>query len=305
MTENQYYGHSLVPVQPLGVGTNKVGGHNLFPDLKDEDGAEVIQEAIASDVGMIDTAFMYGNGRSEEIIGENVPKKKRNKVIIATKGAQHPDDTAVIDNSPAFLKQAVADSLKRLQTKYVDIFYIHFPDQNTPKNEATATLDELRQEGKVRAIGVSNFSLQQIREANLNGMVDVVEDNYSLLHRDAERTLFPYLREQGISFVPYFPLASGLLTGKYSRDDGAKFKQFTAEQFGKAMDGIDVVRKIANTHDATVAQTVLAWYIANPDIATVIPGARNAKQLAQNVKARDVELTDAEYKQIDDAFSEF
>lgn len=305
MTENKYYGHSLVPVQPLGLGTNKVGGHNLFPNLKDEDGVAVIKAAIANDLDMLDTAYMYGLGRSEEIIGETVGKKDRRKLVIATKAAQTPADPHVIDNSPAFLKQAVADALERLQTKTIDIFYIHFPDQKTPKNQAVAALDELRQEGKVGAIGVSNFSLAQIREANLNGMLDVVEDNYSLVHRDAERTLFPYLREQGISFVPYFPLASGLLTGKYNREDGAKFSQFSAEQFSQIMDGIDVVRGIAKQHDATVAQTVLAWYIANPDIATVIPGARNVQQLEQNVKARDVQLSDDEYQQIDQAFSAF
>src|SRR5699024_4195688 len=107
------------------------------------------------------------------------------------------------------------DALKRLKTDYIDIFYIHFPDKDTPKAEAVGALNELKEAGKIRAIGVSNFSPDQIKEANADGLVDIAEDNYSLVHRGVEQTEFPYLQENNISFVPYFPLAAGLMTGKY------------------------------------------------------------------------------------------
>lgn len=295
-------GHSDVVVDQLGLGTNKVGGHNIFSGLQDADGTAVIKQALASQITFLDTAFMYGMGRSEELIGEAIHGFDRHQLVLATKGAQHPDDPSITDNRPAFLRQAVEDALRRLHTDYLDIFYIHFPDDDTPKYEAVGELSRLREEGKLRAIGVSNFSLAQIKEANEDGLVDVVEDNYNLVHRDAEQTLFPYLKQAGISFVPYFPLATGLLTGKYSAQDAAKFSRYSADEFAHILAGVEQVRTIAQAHHATVAQTVLAWYMANPAIAAVIPGARKPEQVVQNAGARDVQLSDDAYRQIEAAF---
>ncbi|KRN99917.1 aldo/keto reductase [Companilactobacillus kimchiensis] len=298
-------GSTEVTSKKIGLGTNKVGGHNLFADLKDEDGYAVVKEAIESGITTLDTAYMYGLGRSEEIIGDVIQNYDRSKLVIATKAAQDADNDLKNNNSPEFLKKAVDDALKRLKTDYIDIFYIHFPDETTPKSEAVAALNELKKAGKIRAIGVSNFSLDQIKEANKDGLVDIVEDNYSLLHRDAEKDLFPYLRENNISFVPYFPLASGLLTGKYQAADAKKFSQFSKEQFADIIVAINKVRKIAEKYDATVAQVILAWYMKNPDISIVIPGARKPAQVDQNVKSLEVELRNSDYHAIDEAFSDF
>jgi len=298
-------GSTDVTSKKIGLGTNKDGGHNLFDNLKDEDGYAVVKEAIDSGITTLDTAYMYGLGRSEEIIGDVIQNYDRSKLIIATKAAQDPDNDLKNNNSPEFLKKAVDDALKRLKTDYIDIFYIHFPDETTPKNEAVAALNELKKAGKIRAIGVSNFSLDQIKEANQDGLVDIVEDNYSLVHRDAEKELFPYLKANKISFVPYFPLASGLLTGKYAAADAKKFSQFTGEQFADLLASIDKVRKIAEKYEATVAQVILAWYMKNPDISIVIPGARKPEQVDQNVKALSVELGNSDYHAIDEAFSDF
>jgi len=298
-------GSTDVTSKKIGLGTNKVGGHNLFDNLKDEDGYAVVKAAIDSGITTLDTAYMYGLGRSEEIIGDVIQNYDRSKLVIATKAAQDPDNDLKNNNSPEFLKKAVDDALKRLKTDYIDIFYIHFPDETTPKNEAVAALNELKKAGKIRSIGVSNFSLDQIKEANKDGLVDIVEDNYSLVHRDAEKELFPYLKANNISFVPYFPLASGLLTGKYSAADAKKFSQFTEVQFTDLLAAIDKVRKIAEKYEATVAQVVLAWYMKNPDISIVIPGARKPEQVDQNVKALSVDLRNSDYHAIDEAFSDF
>lgn len=298
-------GNTDVTSKKIGLGTNKVGGHNLFADLKDEDGYAVVKEAIESGITTLDTAYMYGLGRSEEIIGDVIQNYDRSKLVIATKAAQDPDNNLETNNTPEFLKKSVDETLKRLKTDYIDIFYIHFPDKETPKNEAVAALNELKQAGKIKAIGVSNFSLDQIKEANKDGLVDIVEDNYSLVHRDAEKNLFPYLRANNISFVPYFPLASGLLTGKYQLADAKKFKQYTKEQFADIIGAVAKVRKIAEKYNATVAQVILAWYMKNPDISIVIPGARKPAQVEQNVKALQVELGNTDYHTIDEAFSDF
>lgn len=304
-------GKSQVYASDIGLGTNAVGGHNLFPNLDDEVGKEIVRTALDNGITLLDTAYAYGLGRSEELIGEVLQEETydRARVIIATKAAHTPGDPDKKDNSPEFLKQAVEDALKRLQVEYIDIFYIHFPDESTPKNEAVAALHELKEAGKIRAIGVSNFSLEQLKEANKDGYVDVVEDQYSLLHRDAEKELFPYLKENRISFVPYFPLASGLLTGKYDKEatfgDGdirQKNPDFQGDRFRKIVETADQLKPIAEKHDATVAQVVLAWYLKNPNVSVVIPGAKKAEQVLSNAKADDVRLTNEEYDQIDQLF---
>ncbi len=155
-------GQSEVLTTQLGLGTNKVGGHNLFPNLQDQDGYAVVKTALDNGVQMLDTAFMYGLGRSEEIIGDVLQDYRREQVVIATKAAQDQSRNLKPNNQPAFLKKAVDDALKRLKTDYIDIFYIHFPDEKTPKAEAVAALTELKKAGKIKAVGVSNFSLAQI-----------------------------------------------------------------------------------------------------------------------------------------------
>ncbi|MCX8743541.1 aldo/keto reductase [Lactobacillus sp. B3795] len=303
-------GKSNVESTPLGLGTNAVGGNNLFPNLKDETGIQIVKTGLDSGITLLDTAFAYGMGHSEELIGQAIKGYDRSKFVIATKAAQDTSDGDVkINNNPQFLKQSVDDALKRLQTDYIDIFYIHFPDDQTPKDEAVAALNEMKQEGKIKAIGVSNFSLDQIKEANKDGLVDVVEDQYSLLHRDAETEMFDYLRENNISFVPFFPLASGLLTGKYSEvvdfpenDIRHGNPDFTGERFEKIVEKVNNLKPLADNHGITTAQLVLAWYIKNPDVTVVIPGAKRPEQVESNAKALNVSLSDDEYAQIDNDF---
>ncbi|TMS99620.1 aldo/keto reductase [Apilactobacillus kunkeei] len=303
-------GKSNVESTPLGLGTNAVGGNNLFPNLKDETGIQIVKTGLDSGITLLDTAFAYGMGHSEELIGQAIKGYDRSKFVIATKAAQDTSDGDVkINNNPQFLKKSVDDALKRLQTDYIDIFYIHFPDDQTPKDEAIAALNEMKQEGKIKAIGVSNFSLDQIKEANKDGLVDVVEDQYSLIHRDAENEMFDYLRENNISFVPFFPLASGLLTGKYSEvvdfpenDIRHGNPDFTGERFEKIVEKVNNLKPLADKHEITTAQLVLAWYIKNPDVTVVIPGAKRPEQVKSNAKALNVSLSDEEYAQIDNDF---
>ena len=304
-------GKSRVYASALGVGTNAVGGHNLYPNLTDEMGKEVVRTALNNGITLLDTAYSYGQGRSEELIGEVLqePEFDRSRVIVATKAAHDPSRGGKFNNSPEFLKEAVEAALKRLQTDYIDIFYIHFPDETTPKNEAVAALHELKEAGKIRAIGVSNFSLEQLKEANQDGYVDIVEDRFSLIHREVEKELFPYLKENHISFVPYFPLASGLLTGKYDKeadfedsDFRSKNPDFKGDRFKEIVAKVDQLKPLANNYDATVAQLVLAWYMKHPQVDVVIPGAKRAEQVEANAKAVDIRLTQTDFEQINDLF---
>ncbi|OIK13459.1 aldo/keto reductase [Bacillus sp. MUM 13] len=297
-------------VNPIGLGTNAVGGHNIYPNLNEETGKEVVRNALDHGINFLDTAFIYGPERSEELIGEVLKQRgSRDEVVIATKGAHRFEDgKIVIDNSPAFLKDSVESSLKRLQTDYIDLFYIHFPDENTPKDEAVGALKELKDAGKIRAIGVSNFSLEQLKQANKDGYVDVLQSEYNLFKRGAEKDTLPYTSKNNISFVPYFPLAAGLLGGKYTKDtkfdDGrAKNPMFQGEAFERNLAKVEEVSKIADAKHAEVANVVLAWYLHQDSIDALIPGAKVPEQVVRNLKTLDVHLTPQEVDKISSIFS--
>lgn len=314
MVKAVQFGKSAVVANPLGLGTNAVGGYNLFPGLDDGAGRKLVDAAIANGINLLDTAYVYGLGHSEQLVGQVVKEHRREELVIATKGA-HDFSTGreVIRNDPDFITQQVAQSLKRLGVDYIDIYYLHFPDHDTPKAEAVGALQRLREAGKIRAIGISNFNLDQIKEANADGYVDVVEDEFSLLHQDhLTEGMLDYLRDHQISFVPYFPLASGLLTGKYVQDVSfpaddirSQIADFKQPRYGKILAAVDQVRPIADRHGATVAQTILAWYLQNPLITAVIPGAKRADQVISNAQAMNIQLTAEEYQTIETAFADF
>lgn len=280
MTELSKLGKTDIKVNPIGLGTNAVGGHNLYPNLDEEQGKDVVRAAIENGVTLLDTAFIYGPGRSEELVGEVVKEYNREDVVIATKGAHYFDgDETKLSNDPEFLKEQVENSLKRLQTDYIDLYYIHFPDEDTPKDKAVATLQELKEQGKIKAIGVSNFSLEQLKEANKDGHVDVVQLEYNLLNRENEEIL-NYTAENNITFIPYFPLVSGLLAGKYDEnttfnDLRADNPEFQGERFKENLKKVDKLRDIAKEHNVEVAHIVLAFYLTKPSLDVIIPDRKS------------------------------
>lgn len=309
MVKKVRIGGTDLHVTPVGLGANAVGGHNLYPNLDEEENKKVIKTALAEDMDFIDTAFSYGKGRSEELIGDVLKETgKRQDVVLATKGAHiYKGDETIKSNAPDFLKEAVEASLKRLQTDYIDLFYIHHPDEETPKDEAVGALKELKDEGKIRAIGVSNFSMAQLKEANKDGYVDVYQGEYNLLNRSAEEDYFPYIVENGMSFVPFFPFASGILAGKYDSD--TTFTDFRknmphlqGEAFQENLRKVDELRHLADTRKVDVGSLVLAWYLAQDAIDVVIPGAKRPEQVESNLRTMDVYLSEAEKEEISRIF---
>ena len=298
-------------VNPIGLGTNAVGGQRLYPNISDEDGREILRTAISEGQDFWDTAFIYGPKRSEEIIGEIFEEtKQRNQVVLATKAAHViKGNEVVMDNSPAFLKTAVYEALGRLKTDYIDLFYIHFPDDNTPKYEAVGALKELKDAGKIRAIGVSNFSKEELQEANQDGYVNVYQGHYNLLNREAETDLFPYTIENNISFVPFFPFASGLLAGKYDQhttfpegDIRANKPEFQGDAFKTNIEKVEQLKEIAAEKHVEVPQLVLAWYLQQEAIDVVIPGAKKSKQILDNLKAAEISLSAEDVQKISQIF---
>lgn len=302
-------GKTELYVHPIGVGANAIGGHNIYDNIDESVSKKVIHTAVSIGMNFIDTAYFYGLGRSEELIGEVMKEHgRREDFVIATKASYTFVDGKVVHvNDPKFLTNSVEESLIRLQTDYIDLFYIHFPDEKTPKYEAVGALQRLKEAGKIRAIGVSNFSLEQLQEANRDGYIDVIQGHYNLFYRDAEKELFPYAMRHQISFIPYFPLAKGLLTGKYHKDSVLTEKQkkhplFNEENYHRNLEKVEQLKTIANMKGVDVGHIVLAWYLTRGPIDAVIPGAKTPEQIMNNGKAADVALTEEEIHRIDVIF---
>ena len=308
MTTKVQLGKSNVDVYPIALGANAVGGHNLYPNLDEEQGKQVVREAIDKGITLIDTAFIYGPKRSEELVGQVLKEYPREQVQVATKGSHviNEDGKVYHNNEPAFLKSQVEESLARLQVDYIDLYYIHFPDESTPKDQAVAALQELKEAGKIRAIGVSNFTLEQLKEANKDGYVDVVQLEYNLLHRENE-DIMAYAAENNITFIPYFPLASGILAGKYTEDmtfddHRAPRRDFQPETFKDNVRRVNALKPIAEAHQTSIANIVLAFYLTRPALDVVIPGAKRVEQVKENIAAAQLTLTDKDIETIEQLF---
>src|SRR5699024_647315 len=309
MTKLQRIGKTNLEVNPIGLGAMTIGSQNMFPQVDEKMSRDVFMTAIENGMNFIDTAFYYGFGRSEELIGEILKETgNRQDIVLATKAShEFVGDEIVLNNTPEFLTKSVDEALQRLQTDYIDLFYIHNPDDYTPKDEAIGALKLLRDQGKIRALGVSKFTTEQIEEANKDGYIDVYQGEYNLLNRSAEKNHFPYMVEQGISFVPYYPFASGILAGKYDvntsfADHRANKAELQGENFARNLAKVEQLRPIAEAKQADIAQIVLAWYLTRDAIDAVIPGAKRPDQILNNLAATELVLSEAEIKMIDDIF---
>ncbi|BFJ01204.1 MAG: aldo/keto reductase [Priestia megaterium] len=299
-------------VTQIGLGTNAVGGHNLFTDLDEKQGKDLVKEALNLGITFIDTADVYGFGRSEELVGE-VIKAHRSELKLATKGAVEKLDngTTRINNKPEYLRTAVEKSLKRLQTDYIDLYYLHYPDNETPLVESIGELSRLKVEGKIGSIGISNVNLNQLKEANQYDDIDVIQSPYNMLQRSAENDLLPYSREHNISFVPYGPLAFGILGGKYNSSlnlkDGDWRKEeplFQPETFLNTLNKVEKLKELADDKGASLSNLALAWLLTQEGIDTVIPGGKRADQVKENVKADSLILLPQDLVKIEKILAE-
>ncbi|MFC5592032.1 aldo/keto reductase [Sporosarcina soli] len=296
-------------VSTIGLGTNTVGGHNLFQNVNERDGKDFVREALNLGVTFIDTADIYGLGRSEELVGEVLKEFNRDDLVIATKGSQNFTnlDDVKTDNRPEYLREAVEKSLQRLQLDYVDLYYLHFPDNVTPFAESIGELARLKEEGKIRSIGISNVSLEQLKEANVHGDISVLQSPYSMLDRSAEEALLPYTIENEISFIPYGPLAFGLLGGGFTKEsklEAGDWRQsvplFQGEQFIQTLDKVEQLKEFAVSKETTLPNLALAWLLAQKGVDAVIPGGKRKERIRENVQASDIRFTREELSLIDD-----
>jgi aryl-alcohol dehydrogenase-like predicted oxidoreductase len=275
-------------VSVVGLGCNNFGAR-----IDAARTAEVVDAALEAGVNFFDTADVYGKGQSEEYLGRALGGR-RAEVIIATKFGK-PMDEARRGARPEYIREAAEASLRRLSTDYIDLYQIHEPDPAVPIEETLGALDELVQAGKVREIGCSNFSVEQLREgenaAARGGLARFVsvQNEYSLLHREPETEVLPACEQLGVGFVPYFPLASGLLTGKYRRGEAAptgtrlagRDQIATEEQW----DLVEALERYAQEREITLIDVAVGALLAQPAVSSVIAGATKPEQVRTNAAA--------------------
>lgn len=291
-------------VSVVGLGCNNFGGR------LDADGtATVAYAALDAGINFFDTADIYGGTKSEEYLGLAL-KTRRDEVILATKFGIRVSDERPGGAKPEYIRQAAEDSLRRLATDRIDLYQIHRPDSETPLEDTLGALNELVQAGKVLEIGCSNFSAEQLREAEAisqkNGWARFVsvQNEYSLFKRAPEQDgVLAESEKLKLGFLPYFPLASGLLTGKYRKGqphpEGTRIKEDSNQLSDENLDKVEALLKFAEAQGHTLLELAFSWLLARPSVASVIAGATRTEQIAANVGAANWKLTPEDLAEID------
>ncbi|NEP59839.1 MAG: aldo/keto reductase [Symploca sp. SIO2G7] len=299
--ETKPLGTSEVKITPIIMGTWQAG-KSMWVGIEDAETIKGLQAGFEAGITTVDTAEVYGKGHSERIVAQALAEV-RGQVVYATKVfANHLKYDQVIE--------ACEGSLKNLKTDYIDLYQIHWPSgtfksEIVPIEETMSALNKLQEQGKIRAIGVSNFSGSQLAEASQYGRIDSLQPPYSLFWRQVEQDAVPYCVEHKISIIAYSSLAQGLLTGKFGLehkfeegDNRSRNKLFKGDNYQRAQQALAQLKLIAERHQCTLAQLSLAWLIAQPQ-TNAIAGFRNSDQAVQNAHTTAVKLSADELQEID------
>ncbi|WP_171241428.1 aldo/keto reductase [Ruegeria sp. HKCCA5491] len=304
-------GNSGIEASVVGLGTWAIGGW-MWGGTDEAKSIAAIQASVDAGITLIDTAPAYGQGVAEDIVGKAL-KGRRDKVVLATKcglvwHTQKGNHFFDYDGKPVHrylgkgaIIYEVEKSLTRLGTDYIDHYITHWQDPTTPIAETMEALETLKQQGKIRSIGASNTSVDEVKAYVASGQLDAIQEEYSMVKRDIEGTLLPMCRENVVSVLSYSSLALGLLSGKigpdrvFEGDDQRKDNpRFSMANRQKVANLMGTIAPIAEAHGATLAQTVIAWTVQQPGITFSLCGARDAAQAAENAKAGQLRLTEAE-----------
>jgi len=305
--EQRELGRSGIKVSALGLGLMSMSG--VYGNANDEESIGVIHYALDKGMNFLDSADMYGWGHNETILGRAL-KGRRDKVIVATKFGQVklPDGKQAVDGRPEYVMQACEASLKRLGIDVIDLYYQHRVDTNTPIEDTVGAMKRLVEQGKVRALGLSEARPETIRRAHKVHPIAAVQNEYSLLYRNEGEETLKATRELGITLVPYAPLGRSMLTGtvhgKADLPEGDRRLQHPRFQ-GEALDtNVSLVNRleaIASEKRCTPAQLALAWMLAQGKDIVPIPGTKRRQRIDENLAALNIKLTPQEIKKISDA----
>ena len=291
----------------LEVSVVGLGCNNFGPRLDAAATAKVVHAALDAGVDFFDTAELYGDGKSEEYLGRALEGRRHDAVIASKFGHRSNGGNA----KPAYLRTAIERSLKRLRVDSIDLYQLHTPDPDVPIADTLGALDELVKAGKAREIGCSNFTVAQLRDAAAatpagHARFVSVQNQYSLFHREPERDVLPECERKGMAFLPYFPLASGLLTGKYRKGqpipqgtriaDNPRYRAIVTEQ---NLDAVERLIAFAAQRGHTLLDLAFAWLLAHNPIASVIAGATSDAQIHANARAGTWRLSTSDLSEID------
>ncbi|MEW6059727.1 MAG: aldo/keto reductase [Actinomycetota bacterium] len=299
-------GKTDLEVSAIAFGTWAFGGDWGPFDAGEAKGA--IHRALDLGITFFDTAHAYGFGLSERLLSSSLGERSLGEVVIATKGGlRREGDLIVRDASAAWIREGVERSLRNLRVDHIDLYHLHWPDPNTPAEETAGALERLVAQGKIRHVGVSNFDVEQMDTlARCGGRVETLQPAYHMFRRHIEVDVLPYCFEHDIGVLVYGTLAHGLLTGHITADTTfapddwrSQSSDFSGEVFRRNLEVVEALKEFAQERLILLGQLAVAWTLAHSAVQVAILGARRASQLEQTASAADVELSEAELREID------
>lgn len=304
-------GHTGIRITPVAMGCWPISGITSI-EVNEADSLATLEAALDAGINCFDTAYCYGyEGESERMIARALGHR-RDEIVIATKGGIHWENRVQQkDGSPETLHRECDESLRRLNTDRVELYYLHAPDPRVPVAESAGALKELLEAGKIRSVGVSNFNAQQLADFSQVCPISACQPHYNMLQREIEDSVLPWCIEHNTSIMAYWPLMKGLLAGKLPRDhvfdpkDGRqKYPMFHGEEWQKNQDFLDTLRPIAQETGTSVAQVVINWTIERPGITAALCGAKRPEQIRDNAASMNWKLTDEQIARIDHAIEQ-
>ena len=310
--ENIRLGRSELEVSPIAFGTWQLGGDWGATD--EEAAVAAIRRAADGGINFFDTAQAYGFGASETVLAKALRGRARDSVVIATKGGLRPmaGGGIVRDSSPAWIRQGVDSSLKALDTDYIDLYQVHWPDAKVPFAETAGALADLKAAGKIRHVGVSNFDSAEMEEFSQTLPVETLQPVYHMFRRDIEDSVLPYTKSRDIGVLVYGPLGHGLLSGalttesRFAPDDWrSRSDVFQGEPYRRNLRVVSALDRFAQLELGTsVSRLAIAWALANPAVQVAIVGTRNPAHIEDAIAAADLELDLSALRRIEDIISD-
>jgi hypothetical protein len=316
--EYRKFGQTGVDISAIGFGCWEIGGG--YGSIEETDFIKAINRALEIGINSFDTAEAYGFGASEKSLAKALGSRRKEAVITTKFGVGYPDTPNYRDSTRKRVMESIEKSLKALNTDYVDVYLIHWPDRNVPFEEPMRALDDLVKQGKVRAVGLSNFKLNEIEACMKTRRVDVVQYCWNMFDRRMQKEIFPYCRENKIGVMAYGSLAYGMLTGTLSEektfeknDWRSKRGQlgninlfqhlFGPDHFLKNLRAVEELKGVAQRYNKTLPQLALNWTLSNPVISTALVGCRNPGEVDDNAGSLGWKISDADMKEIDAIFA--